>query len=455
MNNLENLKELVLSSILRAHVYNNVDLNIVMSSGIVKEWFDEPAHAAMFEVMKVLYDGGKGFDDSIIMAYMEKSGIKEAQNTLLSVMAHSSVPHSLVMEYILILKEAHSKKLLAALSADITKMLASEDAKSDVITQIIQNAIDKYVTINNTSSTRALSVVRADRKSKPAAIRIQTYIPFIDTVLTGKHHTREIPDVGIRNEGLFFISGLKQSGKTFILTRMIENISKEHPVMFGSMEFGEDLYDENIEDQQESGMFEGNIDNIYTFDSIYEINAICAEIRLMHKLHGIKIVALDSMMRMTNANPDLKTDERRISETFSKLGKLSKELKIPIIVVVQSSKEDLKSSMISVKGSMNADHEAYVWFHLTKTNTKDQEDEMRTVIWNKNKDTHKHPQQHLMFVPETSDFYRVEIDEHGNAAKALDKYRKPAPKPITIVYETIDAPLPDLSEGESYSMPEF
>jgi hypothetical protein len=450
MNNLENIRSLVLCSILRAHVYNNVDLNVVMSSGIGREWFDDSGHCAMFEVMKVLYDGGKEFDDAIIMAYMEKSGVADAQGVMLSVMAHSSVPNSLVMEYIVLLREHHAKKLLNDLNVTITKMLSEENSSSDVITTLIQNSIDKYVIFNNISSTRRLSDVRKDRLLKPPVQRLRTHIPFIDTVLTDKNG-----DSGIRNEGLFFISGLKQSGKTFVLTRLIENISKEHPVMFGSMEFGEDLYDENIEQQQKEGHFEGNIDNIYTFDSIYEVNAICAEIRLMHKLHGIKIAALDSMMRMTNANPDLKTDERRISETFSKLGKLSKELKIPIIVVVQSSKEDLKSSMISVKGSMNADHEAYVWFHLTKTKSKDAEDEMRSVIWNKNKDTHKHPAQTLMFVPQTSDFYRVELDEHGNAGKALDKFRRPPAKVVEIVYETKALDTSTLDYEPSYDMPTF
>jgi replicative DNA helicase len=453
MNNLENIRSLVLCSILRAHVYNNVDLNVVMSSGISVAWFDDAGHCALFEVMKVLYDGGKEFDDAIIMSYMEKSGVKDAQGVMLSVMAHSSVPHSLVMEYIVLLREHHAKKLLNDLNATITKMLSDENSSSDAITAMIQNSIDKYVIFNNISSTRRLSDVRIDRKNKELTTpvkRLKTGIPFIDTVLTDKKG-----DSGIRNEGLFFISGLKQSGKTFVLTRLIENISKEHPVMFGSMEFGEDLYDENIEQQQNEGHFEGNIDNIYTFDSIYEVNAICAEIRLMHKLHGIKIAALDSMMRMTNANPDLKTDERRISETFSKLGKLSKELKIPIIVVVQSSKEDLKSSMISVKGSMNADHEAYVWFHLTKTKSKDAEDEMRSVIWNKNKDTHKHPAQTLMFVPQTSDFYRVELDEHGNAGKALDKFRRPPAKAIEIVYETKALDVSALDDEPSYDMPTF
>lgn len=449
MNNIETIRGAILASILRAHVYNNVDLNVVMSSGIEKDWFEDPAQAAMFEVMKVFHDGNREFDDEIIMSYMEKSGVADAGNALLGIMAQGNVPHSIVMEYISVLKEHHSKKMLAVLGLEITKMLADENSKSDLITQVIQNSIDKYVMLSNSSSTRRLSDVREDRKrrelSEPVH-RIRTHIPFIDTVLTDKKK-----NVGIRNEGLFFISGLKQSGKTFVLTRLIENISKEHPVMFGSMEFGEDLYDENIEQQQADGNFEGNIENIYTFDSIYEVHAIAAEIRLQHKLHGIKIAALDSMMRMTNNNPDLKTDERRISETFSILGKLSKELKIPIIVVVQSSKEDLKSSMISVKGSMNADHEAYVWFHLTKTNSKNAEDEMRTVIWNKNKDTHKHPAQTLMFVPETSDFYQVEVDEHGNAGKAMHKYRKAAPKAVTIVYEN----MPKVVEDDLYSMPSF
>jgi len=449
MNNINTLRQLVLASILRAHVYHNVDLNVVMNSGVCVEWFDDAAHRAMFEVMRVLYDGGKQFDDAIIMAYVEKSGVADAAGAVLSIMAHTPLTQSIVMEYVGLLKEDYAKKLLSKLSSDITDMLAKEDSNAEVITAMVQNAIDKYVVVNNGGSTRRLSDVRKDRLSKPPAERIKTHIPFIDTVLTDKDHR-----VGIRNEGLFFISGLKQSGKTFILTRIVENVSKEHPVMFGSMEFGEDLYDENLEIQEREGFFEGNIENIYTFDKIYEVHAIAAEIRLMHKLHGIKLVALDSMMRMTNSNTDLKTDERRISEMFSMLGRLSKELKIPIIIIVQTSKEDLKSSMISVKGSMNADHEAYVWFHLTKSK-KDQDSELRTVVWAKNKDTMKHPQQHLMFVPQTADFYRVEIDEHGNPTKPLDKFRVPPKKAIEIVYETKSVPAIPQEESFGGGLPDF
>lgn len=445
MNNIEVIRGSILSSILRAHIYSNVNLNIVMNSGLSKEWFEHPAEAAMFEVMKLLYERGTGFDDIVIIDYMEKSGNKDAQSIMLNIMAQAALPHSVVMEYIALLKEHHAIKLIEKLRGEIDKMLSDEHRKSDVMIQVIQNSIDQYVSVSNVSATRNLRDVREDRLSpnKPPIERIQSYIPFIDTVLTDKKGR-----IGFRNEGLIFISGLKQSGKTFIATKIIENVSKDHPVLFGSMEFGEELYDENIEEQEEDGFWGGNIDNIYTFDSIYEVHAIAAEIRLQHKLRGIKLVVLDSMLRITNSNPDLKTDEKRISETFSILGRLSKELKIPIIVIVQSSKEDLKSSMISVKGSMSADHEAYVWFHLTKTNPKDPEDELRTVIWNKNKDTMKHPKQHLMFVPQTCDFYRVEFDVQNNMT-AIDKnYRRPQPK---IVFEEKKY----IPEEESFSAPTF
>jgi len=454
MQTIENIRVLVLASILGANDFDEIDLNIVMASGINKEWFKDEAHKAIFEVMSVCYDGNIAFDDFTIINYMKKTGIDNPEQIMLNVMSQNQVPQSIVMEHIATLKESYHRESLSLLNIELSKMLSDSTLSSAAITQTLQNSIDDYSFLNKGVSTRRLSEVRALRKAKPPAQRIRTHIPFIDTVLTDKQGAK-----GIRNEGLFFISGKKQSGKTYVLTRMIENISKEMPVMFGSMEFGQELYDENVEQQQEDGHFEGNIENIHTFDDIYDVGGIIAEIRLQHKLYGIKLVALDSMMRMTNAKPELKTDESRISEMFSRLGKLSKELKVPIVVVVQSSKEDLKSSIISVKGSMNADHEAYVWFHLVKSKPKEPDDEMRNVIWNKNKDTHKHPIQTLMFVPQTSDFYRVEVDEHGNAGKALDKYRKPPPKGVETVYEEIPTYTPahkaNPKESDTFEMPEF
>jgi len=449
MINIENIRELILSSLLSANEMGNIDLSVIMNSGITKDWFENEAHIATFEAMSVYYGSDKPFDDSVIMPYLKKSGIAYAEEFMLNLMAQKQVPQNILLEHITSLKEVYQKKMLQNLHAEMQGMLVDESLSSDAITQMIQNQIDGYAALNKTSSTKRLSEVRKMRKLQPPAVRIETGVPFIDTVLTDKHGEK-----GIRNEGLFFISGLKQSGKTFVLTRIIENVSKEHNVMFGSLEFGQDMYDENVEEQQGEKHFDGNIDNIFMFDDIYDVSAIIAEIKLQHKLHGLKLVALDSMMRMTNNNPDLKTDERRLSELFSKLGKLSKEIKVPIIVIVQSSKEDLKSSMVSVKGSMNADHEAYVWFHLTKPKQKNNEDsELRVVTWVKNKDTHKHPIQHLVFVPQTSDFYRVELDDNGYPAKPLDKFRRPPAQAIETVYEDIPKEMEE--QSTLVDMPQF
>lgn len=446
MNGIDTIRLLILGSILGANDYGNIDLDLVMSTGIAKEWFDDPAQQALFEVMHVFHSGGRPFDDTTIITYLQRSNVASPEQVLLAVMSQKQVPQNILMEHIGALKEAYRKKQLAAMAREVLKSLEDENLSADAITQMAQNEIDEHVSIKADSSSKSLSEVRKLRLASPPVIRRKTDIPFIDTVLTDRNGAK-----GFRNEGLIFISGLKQSGKTFVLTRIIENMSRHIPVLFGSMEFGRDLYDENVEQQQKDGNFEGNIDNIITFDDIYDVDSIIAEIRLQHKLRGIGMAALDSMLRMTNNNPDLKTDERRLSEMFSKLGKLSKELKIPIIVIVQSSKEDLKSSMISVKGSMNADHEAYVWFHLTKTKPKENENELRTVIWNKNKDTHKHPKQHLMFVPQTSDFYRVELDENGYPSKALDKFRAPPPKVVEVAYEDV----PQEAYNDMVEMPQM
>jgi len=451
MQNLDNIRSLVLGSILTANEFGNIDLSIVMNSGINIDWFESNEHRELFKVIHLYYDANKPFDDNIIMRYIRKVQIPNAEEFMLNIMAQKQVPQNILMEHISYLKENYHKKMLRKLNIDISKMLDDENITSDAISQMVQNQLDGYISLNNDSSTKTLTEIRRLRKLKPPAERTETEIPFIDTVLTDKHGKK-----GFRNEGLIYVSGLKESGKTFIVTKIIENISKKHHVMFGSLEFGADLYDENVEEQQEEFTFNGNTDNIHVFDEIYEINAMCAEIRLQHKLFGIVLAVVDSAMRTVNNNPLLKTDERRISEKFVKLGMLSKELRIPIAIIVQSSKEDLKSSMVSVKGSMDADHEGYVWFHLTKVKTKSNiESELRHVMWVKNKDTKKHPVQHLMFVPETSDFYRVELDENGYAGKALDKFRRPPPKVIETVYEDIptEKSKSKLSEAEMAEMP--
>lgn len=436
-----NVRMVVLGTLLNAGSYGTLDMDRVLSTGITKQWFDEPDEGELFDVLHLAHVSGRQYDGTLALDYLKKTKVRDPEGLVLGAMRQAPVPTSVLLGYIDRLKEGYQQRELSTLARSLLSEIEKGDADSEALIVTARGVLEKNVSAQMGGTSKSLSQVRKERLNMPPVERIMTYIPFIDTVLTDREGRK-----GFRNEGLVFISGLKESGKTFIMTRIVENVSKDMPVLFGSMEFGKELYDENIEQQQKDGFFDGNIDNIYTFDDIYDVDSIVAEIRLQHRLNGIRIAALDSMLRMTNNNPDLKTDEKRLSEMFSKLGRLSKELKIPILVIVQSAKEDLKSSLISVKGSVNADHEAYVWFHITKTRDKDHENELRTVIWNKNKDTKKHPKQHLMFVPQTSDFYRVELDKDGGIVKALDHYRAPSKAPVEIVYEDVPA-------EEAVSMP--
>jgi len=412
-----------------ANEFAGISLDALMKTGIKKEWFMDAKNQIIFNVIEIYHKAGKPFDDTIVFEQLKKANIHNAEEIILEIVSQKFVTESIVKEHIEELKTAYHLRMLDRLSNEIKGMVNAK-ANPDAINQLIKNTVENFEYMNRECPIKCLNAVRERRKKSTAVSRIETGIPFIDTVLTDRYGNK-----GFRNEGLVFIGGLKQTGKTFIATRIIENVSKNHPVLFGSLEFGEDLYDEGIENAQTDGFFNGDINNIHTFDDVYDINEMCAWIRYYQKRYGIKLVLLDSMMRISNETSNLATEEKKLSDIFSKLGKLSKELKVPILIIVQTSKEDLKSSNISVKGSMNADHEAYVWFHIVKTN-KDPNDEQRTVIWNKNKDTMKHPKQNLMFVPETADFYRINVDEQGRPNGALDKYRVPPRKdiPVEVVY---------------------
>jgi len=434
MNNVE-LGNAILASMLSAHDIGNVNLDVLMTTGVSKHWFVTDAQKSIFEVINTCYKANTAFDEDIVITHLSKQRITSAQDIVLDLLSHKQVSQGVVVQYLDQLRSDFHKRTLLQLAKESQEMLGDESKDPEAVMQMMQNTINDFEFLANKGYTRSLKEVRKERKSKPPKRRIPTGIPFIDTTLSDKHGK------GIRDEGLMFVSGLKQAGKTFTVMRILENVSKHRPVLFGSLEFGEELYDEGVEDAQEEGHWDGNIENIFTFDSIYDIDRVVAEIRFQAKINNIGLAAIDSMMRLTNNNPDKKTDEARLSEIFSKLGMVSKELKIPIIIIVQSSKEDLKSSMISVKGSMNADHEAYTWYHVIKTDSKNPQDERRTVIWNKNKDTHKHPKQHLMFVPATKDFYQFEPDANGEPAKPLHPYRKPKIKEdieAEIVYDMPD-----------------
>ncbi|MEA2017790.1 MAG: DnaB-like helicase C-terminal domain-containing protein [Campylobacterota bacterium] len=411
--------ENILNFIISANEYN-LNLDSIMTMGISKVWFENDTYSNMYEILSKMYNENTKYTIDNTLEKFKEYGLSVNESVFWNIVSKTIIVEEMLIEYINDFKKDYQRRQLNQLSLEIRKKVSDPSLSPETIVSFLESSLNDNDFLENRDYGMSLSDVGKWKKNLPKAIRIKTHIPFIDTVFTDNKGA-----VGIRNQGLMYISGDPESGKTFIATRMVENISREHPVLFGSLEFGKDVYHDSYEEAVEKGYWNGNAENIYTFDDYYNIETICSGIRYFHKEKGIKIAVIDSMMRMVNLDTNLKTDENRISAIFSKLAKLSKELRIPIVVIVQTSKEDDKSSVISVMKSKNASHEAFTWFHLYLTNKKDKESELRTVVWNKNKDTLKHPLQHLMFVPSTADFYRVELDKNKQVTKALDKYRVP------------------------------
>jgi len=57
MINIENIRVLVLASILSANEYDTINLDVVFATGISEEWFENEAHKVVFDIMNVCYRG--------------------------------------------------------------------------------------------------------------------------------------------------------------------------------------------------------------------------------------------------------------------------------------------------------------------------------------------------------------------------------------------------------------
>jgi replicative DNA helicase len=188
---------------------------------------------------------------------------------------------------------------------------------------------------------------------------------------------------------------------TFILTKILENVSKGHKVGFFSMEFGSRMYIENM--TKKHGQRYRN-ENIYINDTLFDIAEVEREIRYQHKHNGVKFWGIDSQLRLTNKMMNGSTREIWLGDIFSRLARLAVTLDILIMIIVQVSKEGYKSDEPTVKGCVDADHEATTWLHLTKIKG---EGERRSALWVKNKQTYKHPKHILDFDPVNHTFKEV------------------------------------------------
>ena len=356
-----------------------------MTERLRPEHFAHPFHAAMYEAIDALNRKGMPIDEVFVKQSIDAGRWDEAAFVEVLAATPVSQPQAYVSDVI----EKYRRRQVMELAAKVRQAAETEESIDDVI-DMTTTALAKLDADDGEKHCRTFDEMKAYYEERGNPPLYETGVRFIDRTLNG----------GFQLGQLFFLSGAKESGKTFILTKILENVSRNHPVGFFSLEFGSRMYVENM--TKKHGKRYKN-PNIYLNDWSFDIAEVEREIRYQHKYNGIKFWGIDSQLRLTNKQMSGSTREIWLGDIFSRLARLAVTLDILIMIIVQVSKEGYRSDEPTVKGCVDADHEATTWLHLTKL----KEGERRSGVWVKNKQTYKHPKVLLEFDPSKHTFKEV------------------------------------------------
>ena len=165
--------------------------------------------------------------------------------------------------------------------------------------------------------------------------KIKTGINELDTMLNG----------GIFIPSLVFIGGLKESGKTILIKKLINNMSEHNKCQIHSLEENPIIFAKDIK----------NTKNIF-ISTLNDIEDIEKQI-LISAEKGVKLFFIDSVLRI-NKQSLLGNNREKISNTYSRLHDLKNDLGIIIFIVISTTKDE------NIFASVESEHDADIWLQM-------------------------------------------------------------------------------------------
>ena len=168
---------------------------------------------------------------------------------------------------------------------------------------------------------------------------------------------------GFREGSFNIIAGVNYSGKSQLVLKALSEVAKFNKVVFFSLEMYKVLTVEKLKyltlTQKE---------NILLDQETTDIDKIVSIIKEQAK-KGIKLFAIDSLMKLESSE---KEEHQRYTVISHKLSKLSQSLGVIILLIAQTSESDLRSGRLAIKGSGNLMYDAdSIMFLTTNKDTKE------------------------------------------------------------------------------------
>lgn len=389
---LTNIEKTIISSMLF-----NYDAIEEIFENIKHFMFYQTIHQELVKVIESLYKNGLPIDESFIVSRCDEKLKPAIEHALIEIL--SSNPITDVKAYCSDILEAYKRRELLKLFEAGKRALLQDNKASDDILQQIEKDKESIENLEVGSQDVETLGVQADRfDTEPPLPKIPTGIQWIDTP--------KCLDGGFEAPNLIFLSGEKESGKTYLATTILENMAEAgHKVGFFPLEFGAKAYWQNLKIKYPHRDNKKRIacrDNIYVEANVFDIADIVKKIRRMHK-KGVKFFFIDSKLRLTHKNFKGGTLAQMLSEVFSTLGRLTVELEVAIMIVVQMPKENYASGKLSVKDCVDADHEAKVWINIKV----EEKTGLREITMGKNKQNYKRLGIKVKFDPISHNFIKV------------------------------------------------
>lgn len=408
---LINIERTIISSML----FNYDDIETILES-LKYNMFYLPAHQEIVRVIEKLYHDELPIDENFIISRCDNKLKNMIEPVLLEIMTATSITN--VAAYCKDIIEAFKRRELSKLINNAKKALLEDCVSSDEILALIDSEKERIENFEIGSTDVQTLDEKADKfDNEPPLPKIKTGIQWLDSP--------KCLDGGFEAPNFIFLSGEKESGKTYLATTILENMADAgHKVGFFPLEFGAKAYWQQLKVKYPHSDNKRRMNcrkNIYIEDGVTDILDIAKKLKKMHK-KGVRFAFIDSKLRLTHKNFKGGTLSQMLSEVFSILGTLTMQLEMCIMLVVQMPKENYASGKLSVKDCVDADHEAKVWINIKV----DEKTGFREITMGKNKQNYKRLGIKVKFDPISHSFIKVKdlLEEGENEIREKDKKNK-------------------------------
>lgn len=355
MNMAPNAQEIEQS--LLGTVIDDRDKFSVVLSIITEEDFYNPAHAAIFNICKELYNFSDTFGILAIIDKARKKGMLDSigGGLYLSDLTLKTAKGQSLKKLSRILKEKTKLRKIITLTSEINTQCYGDVDSSELIATLENElfSIAKEQDRNRNTHIKELYAAAIDviEKRRESGIPpfIKTYIDDLDNIIDG---------IGMQD--LFFIAGRPGSGKTTLAMKMAENLALvgKLKVLFFSLEMSKEELIERVLSSQSmishGSIRDGSLNDyqmmqvidtgdwlqeagIYINDSTNLSVSQMQSIAQAHKIkHGLDIIIIDHIGLVKERTSDYRSDTRiKMVNKAGDLFNMKKRMKIPIVCLSQ------------------------------------------------------------------------------------------------------------------------